>query len=151
MAEVINRNSVFVPGGQPSITYVERAGLAIEDHLNRAIASPNQIISLSGPTKSGKTVLCRRVLSNREFVWIEGGQVATAKAIWENICYELNLPNEVAISEERENKFEGSIGIPKFFVSTGGSHLNVRGEQRIIESTPWLQQYEVFRNTILCS
>jgi len=123
MTEIISRNSVFVPGGQPSVTYVERAGLEIEHHFDRALAAPNQIVSLSGPTKSGKTVLCRRVLANREYVWMEGGQASSAKEVWDKICYELNFPSEIAVTDETEKKVEGNIGIPKFLLSAGGSHL----------------------------
>jgi len=123
MTEIISRNSVFVPGGQPSVTYVERAGLEIEHHFDRAIAAPNQIVALSGPTKSGKTVLCRRVLANREYVWMEGGQASSAKEVWDKICYELNFPSEIAVTDETEKKVEGNIGIPKFLLSAGGSHL----------------------------
>ena len=66
------RDGVFVAGGQPTITYVPRSELHIERGLARAVAAPNQIVSLSGPTKCGKTVLCRRVLGqDREYVWVE--------------------------------------------------------------------------------
>jgi hypothetical protein len=119
------RNTVFVAGGQPQITYIERSELEIEGHLTRAIALPNQIISLSGPTKCGKTVLCKRVLAAREFVWIEGGQVATTKDIWDKICYELNLPDEVGVTDSQETK--GEIG-GEFIVSANGSHL--RGSKK---------------------
>ena len=89
---IISRDTVFTAGGQPSVTYVERAELDIERQLARAIAAPNQIVSLSGPTKAGKTVLCRRVLGDRQYIWLEGGQVQTTKEIWDKICYELNYP-----------------------------------------------------------
>jgi hypothetical protein len=56
----VSRNSVFVAGGQPSITYVEREALHIERDLTRSLSSPNQIVSLAGPTKCGKTVLVGR-------------------------------------------------------------------------------------------
>jgi hypothetical protein len=91
----ISRDTVFIAGGQPSITYVGRQHLDMERHLARAIATPNQIVSLSGPTKSGKTVLCRHVLGDRHYIWIEGGQVPTAESIWDKICYELNYPIEI--------------------------------------------------------
>ncbi|HEV2550341.1 MAG TPA: AAA family ATPase [Stellaceae bacterium] len=120
MAQEVTRNTVFVAGGQPSITYVEREELEIEGHLARAVALPNQVVSLSGPTKCGKTVLCRRVLAQSQYIWIEGGQVATADDIWEKICYELNFPDEISITEGTQAKAEfGS----KFIVSASGSHL----------------------------
>lgn len=47
----MHRDEVFVAGGQPSVTYVRREELHIEKELGRAIAMPNHIVSLSGPTE----------------------------------------------------------------------------------------------------
>ena len=91
----LTRDTVFVAGGQTTITYVEREQLHIERSLARALATPNHIVSLAGPAKCGKTVLCRRTLGDREFVWIDGGQVKTAEQLWERVCYELDYPNEI--------------------------------------------------------
>lgn len=72
MFKQLHRDQVFVAGGQPTVTYVNREQ-NVERDLARAIATPNQIVSLAGPTKSGKTVLCRKILGKRDFVWIDGG------------------------------------------------------------------------------
>jgi hypothetical protein len=48
---------VFTPNAIPTYTYVERKKLGFEEHLREALSVPNVIISLSGPSKSGKTVL----------------------------------------------------------------------------------------------
>src|SRR5450759_1634027 len=95
-----HRDEVFVAGGQPTYTYVERSAEHVELSFARAIATPNQIVSLSGPTKTGKTVLCRRILGDRQFVWIDGGQVKTGDDFWERVAHELNLPSESANTSE---------------------------------------------------
>src|SRR5450759_3219604 len=106
-----HRDEVFVAGGQPTYTYVERSAEHIELKLARAIATPNQIVSLSGPTKTGKTVLCRRTLGKRQFVWIDGGQVKSSDDFWSRVCYELNLPDSSESTTASESKagIEGSI------------------------------------------
>src|SRR6516164_4953522 len=106
----INRDSVFVPGGQPSITYIERkqSGSDIERQLARAIALPNQVVSLAGPTKSGKTVLCRHVLGERQYIWVEGGQVKSAEEIWDRVCRGLKFPLETTIGSGSETA--GGVG-----------------------------------------
>lgn len=119
---IISRDTVFVAGGQPSITYIERSKLEMERHLARAIAAPNQIVSLSGSTKCGKTVLCRRVLGDKTYVWVEGGQIHSSGEIWDRICYELNLPHEVRKSGI--SKTGGTLG-GEFYVSVSGSHLRI--------------------------
>src|ERR1700730_3103087 len=117
----ISRDRVFIAGGQPSVTYVDREHLDIGRQLARAMAMPNQIVSLSGPTKCGKTVLCRHVLGDRQYIWIDGGQTATAKAVWDKICYELNFPVEISKSSGTKTGFVASVKGMLF--SAGGSQL----------------------------
>lgn len=89
-----HRDLVFVAGGMPTVTYVEREEQHIERNLARAIATPSQIVSLAGPTKTGKTVLCKRVLGDREYVWIDGGQVSSVDSFWQQVATELKIPSE---------------------------------------------------------
>lgn len=62
---------VFVPGGFPEITYVPRDELQLERRLNDYVAERFKVLSLSGPTKSGKTVLVKRVIPDA--IWVSGG------------------------------------------------------------------------------
>jgi len=116
------RDSVFTAAGQPSVTYVDRDHLKIEDTVRRAIRLPHQIVSLAGPSKSGKTVLCRKVLLKDQYVWIEGGQVNSNKDVWDKVCYELNYPKTIIKTAKSETKAGVSAKL-KFVVSVDGSHL----------------------------
>lgn len=83
---------VFTPGGQPSVTYVGREHLNLEGELRKYIAKGFALIVVTGPTKSGKTVLCRRVLSGLgNFVSAEGGQIRKEEDFWSHIAYQLNI------------------------------------------------------------
>ncbi len=117
-----HRDDVFVAGGQPTVTYVERSSEHVELRFARAIATPNQIVSLSGPTKTGKTVLCRRILGGRQFVWIDAGQIKTADDFWGAVSQELNIPTSMENSTEGASEFgvEGSVPMT---VTARGSHL----------------------------
>ncbi len=54
---------VFTPSSVPTVTYVERQGLDLEAELRAALKTPGTIASLlSGPSKSGKTVLINTVI-----------------------------------------------------------------------------------------
>jgi hypothetical protein len=118
----IHRDDVFVAGGQPTVTYVERSAEHIELKFARAIATPNQIVSLSGPTKTGKTVLCRRILGERQFVWIDGGQIKNADEFWSRVAFELNLPSSTESTDESATKAGIEGGIP-MVVTASGSQL----------------------------
>src|SRR5579863_4647347 len=124
----VSRDTVFIAGGQPSITYVGRDHLDMERRLARAIAAPNQIVSLSGPTKSGKTVLCRHVLADRQYVWIEGGQTPTAASVWDKVCYELNYPVEVSKGSGEKTGF--AAGIKSLIFTASGSQFYESATQR---------------------
>lgn len=116
----ISRDTVFVAGGQPSITYVKRKQADVERNLARALAAPNQIVALAGPTKSGKTVLCKHVMGERQYVLIDGGQVKTAPEVWERVCSELEFPSEETFEDGSETKAGGGINM---VVTANGSQL----------------------------
>jgi hypothetical protein len=116
-----HRDQVFVAGGQPTYTYVERSAEQVELNLGRAIATPNQIVSLSGPTKTGKTVLCRRILGKRQFVWVDGGQIKDESDFWERVRFELNLPSES--TETIEDSTQAGIGVAVPLLSASGSQV----------------------------
>lgn len=122
-----HRDEVFVAGGQPTHTYVERSAEHVELKLARAIATPNQIVSLSGPTKTGKTVLCRRILGERQFIWIDGGQIKDGDDFWKRVAYELNLPGSTESVNESATKagLQGSIPM---IVTASGSQLLRRAD-----------------------
>ena len=122
------RDDVFVAGGQPSITYVKREETHIERQLARAIATPNRIVSLSGPTKTGKTVLCRKVLGQREYVWIDGGEVKSDTNFWDQIRSELRIATETTVSDGTDSGVSGGVN---FVVTTAnGSHLMKQSETK---------------------
>ncbi len=134
MLRRLHRDQVFVAGGQPSITYVDRQEFHVERNLARAIAAPNQVASLAGPTKTGKTVLCRKVLGDREYVWIDAGEVHSIDELWNAVRSELNLPNETTSAEETSNGIEGGLTTP--IASAKGSRLRKRTqvEKRVVST-----------------
>jgi len=119
----LHRDDVFIAGGQPTTTYVDREDQDIERMLARAIATPNQVVSLAGPTKTGKTVLCKKVLSKRDYVWIDGGKIKVANDFWETVRSELSIPIENSITQGSESSISAEGSIP-FVTTAGGSHLS---------------------------
>ena len=83
---VYNRNDVFKTGGLPIVTYVDRASLDLEDKIERAIEKPHHFVSITGATKSGKTVLLHSVIDGQHFVGVDGGQSQRRKKPLVNHC-----------------------------------------------------------------
>jgi len=98
---------VFVAGGMPSITYVDRAALSLEKNLKAEISEGYKVISVTGPTKSGKTVLTRHVLGKDKSALVNGGQVESSEEFWTLLLQDLNLPD----SESGTSGSEESAGI----------------------------------------
>lgn len=118
-----HRDEVFVAGGQPTYTYVERSSEHVELKFARAIATPNQIVSLSGPTKTGKTVLCRRTLGNRQFVWIDGGRVQSGDDFWKQVACELNIPASMEQTSESATQTGLEASLPMVITANGSQFL----------------------------
>ena len=94
---------VFNAGGMPSITYVSRESVRLEEALRGALDRGHAIITVSGPTKSGKTVLCRTVIGRKESVWIQGGQVSSIESFWELLAAELKMEILTDIAAEKSS------------------------------------------------
>ena len=71
--------------GRRTITYVERTSKNYEEELRRAFQIPKMIVSVSGPSKSGKTVLVTKVVSQDNLIHIYGASIKTADDLWKNL------------------------------------------------------------------
>ena len=139
-----------------------REQLGIETELSRGVAHPSAIVSLTGNTKSGKTVLCRTVLGTRHYVWIEGGQIKAEQDLWDRVCYELNFPLEISKTTGQQSgttiagSVEASAGTGllaalKAVISASGSHLSNDETQRTyrIDSTSSALNHLLAKNIAL--
>lgn len=116
---------VFVPGGLPGVTYVPRDELKLETLFADYLAERGRILSLSGPTKSGKTVLIRRMVPAA--LEVSGGDVKKTADFWDTIVDHLQAyPAELkSIAEGRSSSdtVEGKVGgsIPTLFDASVGT------------------------------
>jgi hypothetical protein len=67
-------------------------------------------------------VLCRRILGNRQYVWIDGGQVKDGDDFWNRVVYELNLQASRESTSESATKAGIEASIP-MIVTASGSQL----------------------------
>jgi archaellum biogenesis ATPase FlaH len=96
MRDVVQLRDVFTPGGLPSVTYVSRDNLELESKLLEELARGFAFTVVTGPTKSGKTVLCRRVLEQKPLVLVEGGKIRSEADFWNYIAYELQIASGIS-------------------------------------------------------
>ncbi len=100
-------SEVFVPGGFPDHTYNPRTKLNLENRLGEVLENLCKLTIVTGHTKSGKTVLVRRVLPRENAIWIDGGSVGEPDDFWTAIVNQLNL-FQVA-SEGDSSETAGSV------------------------------------------
>lgn len=111
---------VFVPGGMPQHTYVERAERDLESKLKSVTENLCKLVTLTGATKSGKTVLVNRMFPrlNGENVWIDGGTIASENDLWSLILSSIGgySGTEESKTNESSQGFTGDIeaetGVP---------------------------------------
>ena len=86
----LRMRQVFVPGGQPEHTYVTRDKLGLERQLQTASDNLCKLVTVTGPTKSGKSVLTKKVYPGTEAVWIDGGSIGNEEDLWLGVIEKLD-------------------------------------------------------------
>ena len=95
---------VFVAGGLPTLTYVPRDEHGLEQKVADYIDERYRILSVSGPTKTGKTVLLKKALKDTDAIWISGGTISDIGDFWDIVADGLHLPIKI----EEGQSFVGS-------------------------------------------
>ena len=109
---------VFKPNGVPTITYVYRSEHDFESQLRQALKTSGQIVSLSGPSKSGKTALISTVISSDDLIPLSGASISSAENLWGRVLNWMDVPTEstiksaTSLSAEANAKGGGSLQIP---------------------------------------
>ncbi len=88
----LTAHDVFTPSSFPEHTYVARGDQDLEDKLRFAIKTKGQIVSVSGPSKSGKTVLVERVVGKDKLVPVVGAGIRDADQIWTRVLDWFDAP-----------------------------------------------------------
>src|SRR5581483_10934223 len=113
-AAILTRN-VFVAGGTPDVTYNPRDSRHLEAEVRSYLSQSGKALSVSGPTKSGKTVLIERLLPSSEAIWMQGSDIQTIDDFWSRIVDWLGLYDQVEVSTQESDQIaseiSGSIGI----------------------------------------
>ncbi len=124
---------VFTPGSFPTHTYVERDHLKLEQELRDALDTPGYIASVSGPSKSGKTVLVERVVGRDNLIVVTGAGITHFEQVWGRALDWLHKPD----SKTRTVGFSGGVtpsvsakasaGIPAIGKVDGSAAISITG------------------------
>jgi hypothetical protein len=99
---------VFTPGKLPEVTY-------IDDHLKErakilgdALETGAAVISLSGPSKSGKTVFIEKTIGKDKLIQVTGAGITESSKLWDRVFDIVGTP--LAKKSTASSGFEGTIG-----------------------------------------
>jgi hypothetical protein len=126
---------IFVPGGFPRHTYNPRISFHLEARLEECKDNLCKLVTVTGDTKSGKSVLARKVLPPEDAIWIDGGAVTHEDEFWQFVVEKLELFQ--SIEKETSSESSSTIGASgsaaaNFLVAKGtgeisGSRADMRG------------------------
>jgi hypothetical protein len=100
---------VFTPTGVPTYTYVQRSAQNLELQLKNAIRTPGMIASLSGPSKSGKTVLIRKVIDQDNLITVSGAAITAPENLWNRVLNWMEAPS--SITSSAGNTFNAELAV----------------------------------------
>lgn len=109
--EKYRARQVFIPGGQPTLTYNPRKTLKLEDSLEDAKDFLCKLVMMTGSTKSGKTVLTNKIFPKSETIWFDGGSFSSEHDFWLEIVQQLDTYVDETISESKDNTTQGGAKV----------------------------------------
>jgi len=87
---------VFTPNEFPEHTYIERPKEELERKLKNALATPNVVVSIAGPSKSGKTVLTKKLVGETNLIHVFGAEITSGSQLWSRVLDWMEVPASVA-------------------------------------------------------
>lgn len=136
---------VFTPGNIPEITYIENHLKERATHLRDALETGAAVVSLSGPSKSGKTVFIEKNIGRGNLVPITGAGVTSSDTLWRRVFTFIGTPIKTTTSQSAgfDVALTGKVrgGVPLIGhgeVGTTGAWSNSTGSESEI-STDSLQ------------
>jgi hypothetical protein len=102
---------VFTPNDFPEYTYIARTGPNLEKRLEDAIATPKMVVSISGPSKSGKTVLVEKTVGKDNLIVVSGAEVGSGDELWSRVIAWMGGPISVAeqTSQSTAHRVSGEV------------------------------------------
>lgn len=126
---------VFVPGGFPIHTYNPREEKQLEDKIEEAKDNLCKLVTITGQTKSGKTVLTKKIFPKEDSIWIDGGAIKLEDDFWNALIDKLEYYQVESFSSSEEK--------------TGGSTSEdmIKGGIKFIEGSKKYQISESEKNS----
>lgn len=120
---------VFTPGHFPTLTFVDDHLQEKASYLRGAIEAGSLIVSISGPSKSGKTVFIEKELGKDNLIHITGAGIDSADKLWSRVfdIVGLSLVAESTQTKSFTGTFSGKAGGEAGFLVKGTGEVAASG------------------------
>ncbi|HRP31460.1 MAG TPA: hypothetical protein PKV73_06195 [Agriterribacter sp.] len=114
---------IFVPGGFPLHTYNPRTEKSLEEKINEARENLCKLVTVTGQTKSGKTVITKRLYPKENSIWIDGGSVKSEDDFWNALLDKLEYyqTENITTIEEKSGGSSSEDLVKGELMGIGGS------------------------------
>lgn len=85
-------SEIFTPGRFPTWTYVDDHLRAKEQQLKDTLDDGSMLVSISGPSKSGKTVFVEKALGKENLIQVTGAGTQSPEALWMKVFDIIGTP-----------------------------------------------------------
>lgn len=139
---------IFTPGRFPSHTFVDDHLIEKRTILEDALDTGSMLISISGPSKSGKTVFVEECIGKDNIIPITGAGITSVDILWKRVFDQLGtaLPTFQTTAASTANGFNtkvsgsGNILVAKAGAELGTSHVSTDSDSITTNiSTDYLQ------------
>jgi hypothetical protein len=133
MGQSLRVQQIFTPNDTPTVTYVDRGHHKLEQKIRDYYEIPNVVVSISGPSKSGKTVLIKKVVPEDYLIPVVGAGISSADNLWERVLSWMGAPSETTSTSSKSNELSGEseaggkLKVP--FVAEGEAKTKVGGSR----------------------
>lgn len=132
---------IFTPGKTPTVTLVEDHLVDRRQSFTDAIEQEGMLISISGPSKSGKTVFVKSIVGSENLVAITGAGIQSVDSLWMRVFHLIGTPiSRTQTGEQSSSSAEsfggnvsGSVAVVKGQVNA--SSTDTTAERRALTET----------------
>jgi hypothetical protein len=124
----MRRSEVFTPTTQPTVTYISEHLIEKKATLTRALEMGGAVVTLSGPSKSGKTVFVETVVGKDNLIQVTGASVTSADMLWKRVFDKVGtpIPATQTSTQSKEMSVAGGVEVGVAGVVKGSSNVGSR-------------------------
>lgn len=103
---------IFTPGSYPEHTFIHEHIEEKQRHFLDALEMGSSVISISGPSKSGKTVFVENLVGKELLIHVTGAGVDAPEKLWERVFDKVGTPIRTSKSAVKTKEYElgGKVG-----------------------------------------